>query len=84
MNAIRGDKYQEAVDTDQAWTHPDYFHIWYKKFRLLKEWFYDPCLERRFWSSYSYFNALTEYWGQGLIFLNHAWHSTRAFYPMML
>jgi hypothetical protein len=35
LHELRFDVFQEAVDTDQAWTHPDYFKIWYSKFRLL-------------------------------------------------
>jgi hypothetical protein len=50
----------------------------------MKSWFYDPCLERRFFSTSSYFNALTEPWGKGLVHLNHAWKSTRGFFAMLL
>jgi hypothetical protein len=84
LNEIRFERYQEAFDSDQAWTHPVYFELWYEKFRLRREWFFDPCLERRFWSASSYFNALIETWGEGLIFLNHSWKTTRGFFPMML
>jgi hypothetical protein len=84
LHELRFDVYQEAAKSDQAWTHPDYFKIWYNKFRLLKSWFYDPCLERTFFSTSSYFNALIEKWGKGLVYLNHAWKATRGFFPMML
>jgi hypothetical protein len=84
MKELKADRFQEAFESDQAWTHPTYFEIWYRKFRLLKDWFFDPCLGRRFWSSFSYFNALREFWGEGLIFLNHSWKTTRGFLPMMM
>jgi hypothetical protein len=79
MIILTKDKFFIALSSDQVLTpHKVFDHI-YAWFGLQRKQMFDPCLYRQNWSRATHFEPLTNSWGDGLVYFNHAWSKSRVF-----